>query len=151
MCVCIHGFLASGPCFIVDRERFWPIFQIYTTLAGHIMVIYEMLPWMSVCICVVLGCNVCVWKWVEEGQSRCRHSFTLVEKHQERRAVRINGLIRQRIAINGSRLHTPSQHMQYGGIWNLNQEYMKEDPEANIWAQQGWEWGMEKALQWGTS
>ena len=28
-----------------------------------------------------------------------------------------------------------------GGIW-------KQDPEANILA---WEWGMEKALQWGTS
>ena len=30
------------------------------------------------------------------------------------------------------------------GIW-------KQDPEANIWAQEGWEWGVERALQWGTS
>ena len=34
--------------------------------------------------------------------------------------------------------------MQAKGIW-------KQDPEANIWAQEGWEWGMEKAPQWGTS
>ena len=27
----------------------------------------------------------------------------------------------------------------------------KQDPEANIWAQEGWEWGVEKAPQWGTS
>ena len=30
------------------------------------------------------------------------------------------------------------------GIW-------KHDPEANIWAQEGWECGVEKAPQWGTS
>ena len=30
------------------------------------------------------------------------------------------------------------------GIW-------KQDPEANIWAQEGWEWGVEKAPQWGIS
>ena len=30
------------------------------------------------------------------------------------------------------------------GIW-------KQDPEANIWAQEEWEWGVEKAPQWGTS
>ena len=29
------------------------------------------------------------------------------------------------------------------GIWKL-------DPGANIWAQEGWEWGVEKASQWGT-
>ena len=23
----------------------------------------------------------------------------------------------------------------------------KQDPEANIWVQEGWEWGVEKALQ----
>ena len=27
----------------------------------------------------------------------------------------------------------------------------KQDSEANIWAQKGWEWGVEKAPQWGTS
>ena len=27
----------------------------------------------------------------------------------------------------------------------------KRNPEANIWAQEGWEWGVEKALQWETS
>ena len=27
----------------------------------------------------------------------------------------------------------------------------KQDPEANIWAQEGWEWGVEKAPQWETS
>ena len=27
----------------------------------------------------------------------------------------------------------------------------KQDPEANIWTQEGWEWGVEKAPQWGTS
>ena len=30
------------------------------------------------------------------------------------------------------------------GIW-------KQDPEANTWAPQGWDWGVEKASQWGTS
>ena len=34
--------------------------------------------------------------------------------------------------------------MQTKGIW-------KQGPEANIWAQVGWEWGMETAPQWGTS
>ena len=34
--------------------------------------------------------------------------------------------------------------MQASGIW-------KQDPEANIWAQDGWEWEVEKAPQWGTS
>ena len=34
--------------------------------------------------------------------------------------------------------------IQTKGIW-------KQDPEVNIWAQEGWEWGMEKAPQWGTS
>ena len=34
--------------------------------------------------------------------------------------------------------------MQTKGIW-------KQDPEANIWAQEGWEWGVEKTPQWGTS
>ena len=28
--------------------------------------------------------------------------------------------------------------IQAKGIW-------KQDPEANIWAQEGWEWGVEKA------
>ena len=26
-----------------------------------------------------------------------------------------------------------------------------QDPDANIWDQEGWEWGMEKAPQWGTT
>ena len=26
----------------------------------------------------------------------------------------------------------------------------KQDPEANILAQEGWEWGAKKAPQWGT-
>ena len=34
--------------------------------------------------------------------------------------------------------------MQAKGIW-------KQGPEANIWAQEEWEWGVEKAPQWGTS
>ena len=34
--------------------------------------------------------------------------------------------------------------IQAKGIW-------KQDREANIWAQEGWEWGVEKAPQWGTS
>ena len=34
--------------------------------------------------------------------------------------------------------------IQAKGTW-------KQDPEANIWAQEGWEWGVEKAPQWGTS
>ena len=34
--------------------------------------------------------------------------------------------------------------IQTKGIW-------KQDPEANICAQEGWEWGVEKAPQWGTS
>ena len=33
---------------------------------------------------------------------------------------------------------------QIKGIW-------KQDPIANIWAQKGWEWGVEKAPQWGNS
>ena len=33
---------------------------------------------------------------------------------------------------------------QAKGIW-------KQDPEANIWAQEGWEWGVDKASQWWTS
>ena len=33
---------------------------------------------------------------------------------------------------------------QAKGIW-------KQDPQANILAQEGWEWGVEKAPQWGTS
>ena len=32
---------------------------------------------------------------------------------------------------------------QAKGIW-------KQDPEAKIWTQEGWEWGMDKASQWGT-
>ena len=28
---------------------------------------------------------------------------------------------------------------------------LKQDPEANIWAQEGWEWEVEEATQWGTS
>ena len=34
--------------------------------------------------------------------------------------------------------------IQAKGIW-------KQNPEANIWAQEGWEWGVEKAPEWGTS
>ena len=34
--------------------------------------------------------------------------------------------------------------IQAKGIW-------KQDPEANFWAQEGWECGVEKAPQWGTS
>ena len=34
--------------------------------------------------------------------------------------------------------------MQAKGIW-------KQDPEVNIWDQDGWDWGVEKAPQWGTS
>ena len=34
--------------------------------------------------------------------------------------------------------------MQAKGIW-------KQDPEANIWAQEEWEWEGEKAPQWGTN
>ena len=34
--------------------------------------------------------------------------------------------------------------MEDKGIW-------KQDPEANIQAQEGWGWGVEKAPQWGTS
>ena len=34
--------------------------------------------------------------------------------------------------------------IQVKGIW-------KQDPEANIWSQEEWEWGVEKAPQWGTS
>ena len=34
--------------------------------------------------------------------------------------------------------------IQVKGIW-------KQDPEANIWALEGWEWRAEKAPQWGTS
>ena len=34
--------------------------------------------------------------------------------------------------------------MQAKGIW-------KQDPEANIWTQEGWEWEVEKGPQWGTS
>ena len=30
------------------------------------------------------------------------------------------------------------------GIW-------KQDPDANIWTQEGWEWGVEKAPEWETS
>ena len=26
----------------------------------------------------------------------------------------------------------------------------KQDPKANIWTEEGWEWGVEKAPQWGT-
>ena len=33
--------------------------------------------------------------------------------------------------------------MQAKGIW-------EQDPEANIWAQDEWEYGVEKAPQWGT-
>ena len=34
--------------------------------------------------------------------------------------------------------------MQAKGIW-------KQDPEVSIWDQEGREWGVEKAPQWGTS
>ena len=34
--------------------------------------------------------------------------------------------------------------IQAKGIW-------KQDHEASIWAQEGWEWGVEKAPQWGIS
>ena len=34
--------------------------------------------------------------------------------------------------------------MHAKGIW-------KQDSEANILAQEGWEWGVEKASQWATS
>ena len=34
--------------------------------------------------------------------------------------------------------------MQAKGIW-------KQDPEANIWAQEGCEWGVEKASEWGNT
>ena len=33
--------------------------------------------------------------------------------------------------------------IQAKGIW-------KQNPEVNIWTQEGWEWGMEKTAQWGT-
>ena len=36
-----------------------------------------------------------------------------------------------------------------GGI--QAKDIWKQDPEANIWAQEGWEWGVEKAPQLGTS
>ena len=29
--------------------------------------------------------------------------------------------------------------------------FWKQDPEANIWFQERWEWGVKKAPQWGTS
>ena len=38
--------------------------------------------------------------------------------------------------------------------WSLTlrgESSLRLDPEANIWAQEGWEWGVEKAPQWGTS
>ena len=31
---------------------------------------------------------------------------------------------------------------------NLAKGIWKQDPEANIWAQAGWEWGVEKTPQW---
>ena len=34
--------------------------------------------------------------------------------------------------------------IQAKGIW-------KHDPEGNIWAQEGWVWGVERTLQWGAS
>ena len=34
-----------------------------------------------------------------------------------------------------------------GGI--QAKDIWKQDPEANIWAQEGWEWGMEEAPQSG--
>ena len=34
--------------------------------------------------------------------------------------------------------------MQAKSIW-------EQDPQVNIWAQEGWEWGVEKAPQRGTS
>jgi hypothetical protein len=33
---------------------------------------------------------------------------------------------------------------QAKGIW-------KQDPEAHIWAQEGWEWEVKKAPQWRNS
>ena len=38
-----------------------------------------------------------------------------------------------------------------GKLILTNRSIWKQDPEANIWAQEGWEWGVEKAPQWGTS
>ena len=36
--------------------------------------------------------------------------------------------------------------------FNLNlQLVIRVNPEAKFWAQEGWEWGVEKAPQWGTS
>ena len=32
-----------------------------------------------------------------------------------------------------------------------SKDIWKQDSEENIWAQEGWEWGMDKASQWGTS
>ena len=34
--------------------------------------------------------------------------------------------------------------MQTKDIW-------EQDPEAEIWAQDGWEWGVEKFPQWGAT
>jgi hypothetical protein len=33
----------------------------------------------------------------------------------------------------------------------LAKDIGKQDAEANVWAQEGCEWGMEKAPQWGIS
>ena len=46
------------------------------------------------------------------------------------------------------------------GLWNMvsyikggiqGKGICKQDPEANTWVQEGCEWGVEKAPQWGTS
>jgi hypothetical protein len=34
--------------------------------------------------------------------------------------------------------------LQAKGIW-------KQDPEASIWAEEGWEWEVEKVTPWETS
>ena len=45
-------------------------------------------------------------------------------------------------------------------LWNIvsyikggmqDKDIWKQDPEANIWAQEGWEWGVKKAVQLWTS
>ena len=35
--------------------------------------------------------------------------------------------------------------------WNQAKVICKQGPETNIWSQEGSEWGVEKASQWGTS
>ena len=86
-------------------------------------------------------------KFDEKGQQTEKKNFLLKDDVTVKRDFTIDFKIRS-IASWAIWLSNIVSYIKRGMlakvIWN-------QDPEANILAQEGWEWGLKKAPQWGTS